>query len=150
MKLEDLKPRPSKFHLSFNDKWYSLRAWTLQDQIWMNQEYGDKVNHIFNEKNIDIVAISRMAYRLLEEKADFKAKEIKTIDEDGLEKVEMLGGYKLLIARVRTIQEQMNMLAAVVECIGLSMPQVEEIKNLGKTDLGTEKKRVKKRTGAKS
>lgn len=149
MKLEDLKPRPSKFYLSFNSKWYTLRAWTLQDQIWMNQEYGDKVNHIFNEKNIDIVAISRMAYRLLEEKSDFKAKEVKTIDEEGLEKAEMLGGYKLLIARIRTVEEQMGMMAAVVESIGLSMPEVDEIRNLGKKEIGTEKKRSKKPTGAK-
>jgi len=150
MKLEDLSPRPSKFHLSYNDKWYTMRAWTLNDQIWMNQEYGEKVHEIFNENNIDIVAIARMAFRLLEEKSDFKAREFKTIDEDGNEKTETIGGYKLLIARVKTVKEQLQLLASVVECIGLSMPEVDEIKNMGgKIDPATEKKTSTRQTGAK-
>lgn len=151
MKLEDLNPRPSKFHLSYNDKWYTMRAWTLNDQIWMNQEYGDRINEIFSEKNLDIVAIARMAYRLLEEKNDFKAREFVTIDEEGNEETQKIGGYKLLIARVKTIKEQLALLAAVVECIGLSMPEVDEIKNMGsgKVDPATEKKTSMKPTGAR-
>lgn len=151
MNLEDLKPRPSKFHLSHNDKWYTMRPWTLNDQIWMNQEYGDKINEIFNENNLDIVAIARMAYRLLDDKKDFLAQEISGIDEDGNEFTEKIGGYKLLITRVNTLKEQLALLASVVECIGLSMPEVDEIKNFGDAKNGTttEKKRSTKPTGGK-
>ena len=148
MKLEDLKPRPSKFHLSYNDKWYTMRPWTLNDQIWMNQEYGDRINEIFSEKNIDIVAIARMAFRLLDDKSDFKAREFTAIDEDGNETTQTIGGYKLLIARVKTVKEQLELLTAVVECIGLSMPEVDEIKKMGsKPDPSTEKKTSMRQTG---
>lgn len=150
MKLEDLKPRPSKFYLSYSDKWYTLRPWTLNDQIWMNQEYGERINEIFSEKNIDIVAIARMAFRLMEDKSDFRAREFTAIDEDGNETTQTIGGYKLLIARVKTVKEQLQLLASVVECIGLSMPEVDEIKGMaGNADSTTEKKTSTKQTGAR-
>lgn len=148
MKLEDLKPKPSKFYLSKTQKEYKLRPWTLQDQIWMNQEYGDKIKDIFSEENVDIVAISRMAYRLLTDKSDFKATEVKDIDEDGNEVTYNVGGYKLLINSVNDLEEQLALLSAVVECIGLSMPEVEELKKAD-IDTATEKKTVKSKTGEK-
>lgn len=130
MKLEDIKPKSSKFYLSKTQTEYRLRPWTLEDQIWLKEEYGDRINEIFNEKHIDIVAISRMAYRLLTDKSDFKAKQIKDFNEDGEEVTYKVGGYKLLINTVNDLNEQFALLSAVIESIGLNMPQLEELKNI--------------------
>jgi hypothetical protein len=131
MKLENLTPRPSKIYLSSMGKEYTLRPWSLKDQIFMNQEYGDRVNEIFNKDKIDLVAICRMVYRLIADKNDFKAIEVNEIDENGNEIKYKLGGYKLLIHKVTDYKDQVKLMTGLLECIGLSSPELKELKNLG-------------------
>lgn len=148
MRLEDIKPKQSEFTLSKTGKTYVLRPWSLSDQIWMNQTYGEKVKEIFSKDNIDIVAICRMAFRVMEDKSDFKAEQVTEINEEGEEFTYSVGGYKKLISTIANVEEQLHVFGAVVECIGLSMPEVDEIKSL-KLDEGEEKKSQKKSTGRK-
>ena len=130
MELQDLKPKPSKFYLEKKDKEYTLRPWTLEDQIWAKHTF-ENVEKIFSKENIDIEAVSRMVYRVIEDKSDFVAEEGIEIDEEGNEVQKKIGGFKKLIAMISGIGEQAAMVGALVECIGVSMPAVEELKGMG-------------------
>lgn len=146
MDLVELHPRASKFHLKKIEKDLILRPWTIGDQAWLQQEYKENVQKIFDPANIDIAAICRIVYRLLDDKSDFKAEVIKTYNEDGDEIQEKVGGWKKLALSILDVNEQLDMFAAVTECIGLSMPEVDEIRNAGKKK---EVKKQKKQTGQK-
>lgn len=145
MNLTELKPRPSKFKA--NNTSYELRPWTLEDQIWIKQQYGDDVQKIFEPQNIDLGAVCRCLYRLVIDKSDFKAEKINDFDEDGNEVTVNFGGWSKLATSLKTVQEQLGAFTALMECIGISMPELEEIKDGSK-----KKKKVskRKRTGLKS
>lgn len=128
MKLEDLKPRPSKFFMEKLSDYVTLRAWTMEDQIWLQQEYGDKVQKIFDPESVDIGAICRIAYRLITDRSPFKASEKKTFDEDGNPVIEKIGGWRRMALMLSGPKEQVDLFTSVIECIGVSMPEVDDVK----------------------
>lgn len=129
MKLEDLKPMPQKFFMKKLNQSITLRAWTVEDQIWLQQEYGkDKIQSIFNPESVDISAICRIAYRLIDDKSPFKAEQRKTFDENGEPIVEKVGGWRKMAILLSDVSEQVELFTAVVKCIGVSMPEVDEVK----------------------
>ncbi len=140
--LEDLIPRKSKFYLSETGVEYSLRPWTLKDQIWMKQEYGDKAKDMFvlELEKLDLSIAARMMYRLIEDKTDFMAKEIIEIDENGEEKKIKIGGYKALLSMIKGFKEQVNLIASLAECIGASNDYVGKVRDLGDMMEGGQKK----------
>lgn len=133
MALEDLIPRKSKIYLSHTDKYYTLRPWTLQDQIWMKQEYGEQAKEIFSLEldKLDLGVVARMIYRLIEDKDDFKAKEFKEINEDGVEEKIKVGGYKILLGMIKGFKEQIDLIASLAECIGASNEYLGQIREFG-------------------
>lgn len=145
MDIIDLKPKASKLEVS--GKSYTLRPWTLEDGIWLKQEYGEKVSQIFSETNFDLAAMCRMAYRLLVDKQDFKVQEAKTFDEDGNEISVKLGGWKKLASDLKGFEEQYALMKSVTQCIGVSMPDLNEAKQ--EANKKKAKKKSKKRIGAK-
>lgn len=145
MELIDLKPRPSKFKANGNE--YILRAWTVEDQIWLQQEYGDKVKDIFSSENIDLMAVCRCVFRLIQDKSDFKAEDIKDVDENGEEINYRLGGWKKLALKLKTIEEQVSAYTALMDCVGLSMPEIDNIRDSVKKKKTMKKK--KKQIGRK-
>jgi hypothetical protein len=72
LKLEDLVPMEVTFKLSSKgDKEYTLKRFSLREQIWIRNKYGsvERVQQIF--KTMDLVAISEIAHHLLKDKTDF-------------------------------------------------------------------------------
>lgn len=129
MKLEELKPRPSKFWMEKLNKHVVLRAWTVEDQIWLQQEYGkDQIQSIFNPESVDISAVCRIAYRLIDDKSPFSVEERETYNEDGEKVRERVGGWKKMAIMLSGVQEQIDLFTAITECIGVSMPEVDEVK----------------------
>lgn len=137
MKLEQLVPKRSSIYLSETDKTYQLRPWTLKDQIWMKEQYGDNAKDMFHLsiQNLEFSVVARMLYRVIEDKSDFIAKEIVDIDEDGNQRKVTLGGYQALINMVTGFKEQISLVTALAECIGGSNSYIEDVKKIGDMEL---------------
>jgi len=127
MDLSELKPRASRIFFSKLDRELILRPWTVEDQIWMQQEFKD-IQKIFDPKNSDILAICRIAYRLMVDKSPFVAEERASYDEDGNKITEKVGGWKKMATLLANVDEQIQLYTAITECIGVSMPEVDELK----------------------
>lgn len=142
MNLLELNPIPSK--IKINGKTHKLRAWTVSDKIWLLSEYEDRINEIFDPQNIDLKAVCRSVYRLIEDKSPFEAEEVETYDEDGNKEMVMIGGWKKLALEMNSTEDQVSLFTGLMECIGLSAP----VATPGKKKV-TKKKSKKKPTGRK-
>ena len=139
MELEKLVPKESKFRLNLADgKEFTMRPITLQDEIWLRETYGERIQQIFEE--MDVQEISRIVSRLLivEDKRFFKKQDVTIVNEEGEELTIELGGVKLLQSLVSGWSDKTTLLKALLENIGFSRPDIEEIEN--EDDNNTEKK----------
>ena len=129
MELTDLKPRASKFYMEAIKRELKLRPWTVEDHIWLQQEYGkEKVQSIFNPDSVDMMAMCRIAYRLITDKSFFSVDVVETYDEEGNKITEKVGGWKKMAVMLSGVSEQVDLFTAITECLGVSMPEVEDIK----------------------
>ncbi len=127
VELKDLKPMPTVLRLETVNKSYQLRAFTVRDEIWLRQAYGDKINEVFSEENMDFEAICRIIFRLIVDKSDFVKQTVEIIDEDGNSSTESLGGYHLLSEMILGINEKLAVLESLNHVMGVSRPVLEEI-----------------------
>lgn len=135
MKLEELIPQEGKIKLVDPEKEYILRPFTLQDEVWVRKTFGDEIDKIFQPDCVDLEGLSRIAYHQLADKSDFVVREVTTVNEEGEEVTERIGGYKLFMSRVKGINHKMELLFAVNETLGASRPDMEEgevVKKKGK------------------
>ena len=143
LKLEDIKPRASTFTLeAFPRVVFHLRAVSVEDEIWMQQEFGKEIEDVFTGMKMD--GVCRIAFRLLDapSREHFKKQSVKMIDEKGEETTEELGGYKLLERCTTGFQAKTDMFAALLQTIGISRPQIEDVTG--------QKKKLRKSIGRKS
>lgn len=145
MKLEDLQPKRSSFYLSAFDKEFYLKPFNLEDEIWLKQEYGERVNEFFNHLNPDFHELCRVIYRKLEDKSEFKTREFIEVDEEGNENSIKLGGVDALKRSIIGQKEKYDVFYALNECIGVSRPQLEQVDK----KKAKKKKAKKKQTGRK-
>jgi hypothetical protein len=124
LKLEQMFPKKASFRLKATGKEYTLRNITLEDQVFIANEYGEKLIEIFTPP-IDLDALSRIIYRLIINKGDFKSIVIKDYDDDGNETEKAYGGYKLL-QKLISGEEVEDVIWAFNECQGISRPVVKE------------------------
>lgn len=138
MDLLSLKPKLSKFKLTSisEDREFFLRPITLEDEVWLSENFDD-LNAVFTE--LRMVEISRIVFRLMtpESKSFFKGQAVITVDEDGNEKEETLGGVAMLRTAISGYDNKINVIVALLECIGLSRPEIKEDEP---KPVGTEKK----------
>ena len=128
LKMEDIKPKASQFTLSQNGKTYRLRPVSLEDQIWMNQTFGENLNDVFEKLKME--PICRIVFRLMESecRADFASTTVKIINENGDEVTETMGGYRLLMAMITGGPDEIfQIVGSLMETIGLSRPVAEKI-----------------------
>lgn len=114
LNLADLSPRDAKFKLSdFPDKEFTLSRWSLRVRAWVADKYSQKqLQEIFENKNI--TAASVIVYYMLKEKDSF-------INEKGMATLEAFQD------RIVTIQDQINMMKALLEAIGIGEPEIKKI-----------------------
>lgn len=127
IKLEDLRPKTGKFKLSATGNDYILRPFSVLDEIWLRNEYGDSLPELFNENFIDGNALGKIAYHQLEDKSDFKQAEVTDYDESGLEVVKKIGGYKRLVQLIHGMEEKIAILLAINETLGVSRPVIDKL-----------------------
>ena len=132
MNLTSLVPRESRFKLNqVKDRDFTMRPINLADELWMEEEFGERLGKIFEE--INIKEISRIVFRLLvdDDKKFFKKREVKIVNEEGDEDKIELGGVNLLRALISGISDKTGLLESLLENIGLSRPQIKEMGEAG-------------------
>ena len=108
-----------KFNLAMKGE-HKLKRFTLADEIWMLNEFGEDLANIFNKENFNMDIISRIVFRLLEDKSMYKAISVIDYDEDGEEIEKKIGGYKLFQRSIVGVKEKIKVLNACVENINVS------------------------------
>lgn len=120
--LDQLIPQESKVKLG--DKKYTLRKINLDDEIWVKATFGNAVDKIFVEQNFE--AISKIAFRLLEDKTDFAGGEETQIDDDGFPKKCRVSGPEKIRRLISGPKEKVDFLWAVFKTFGISRPEPSE------------------------
>jgi hypothetical protein len=146
--LVSIKPKASKLYLESVKRTFTLRPFTLEDEIWLSQEYGTEgVQKVFDE--INLKEIARIAYRVIvpEDRRFFAKREVNLIDEEGNEETKTIGGVALLQTMVQGWKDKEAVIMALLECIGISRNDVDEIYD---QVIDGEKKSPLKPTGVKS
>lgn len=125
VKLEDLVPQGAEFNLKQTGKTYKLRAVSAADEIWMKQTFGDDLQKVFSE--VRIREICRIVFRIMEQdsKASLAVRDVTIMDESGKEEKIQLGGVDLLMTLVSGISEQVEILKALLQTIGISRPMID-------------------------
>ena len=141
LSLAEISPKKSSFKLKLFEKKFLLRSITLEDEIWLKQEYGDKANDVFNQNNPDFKEICRIAYRLLLDKKEFKVRPVKLIDEQGNETAENIGGLNLFYKCITCFEDKIAVTIALVETMGVSRKVFDEVRDM----IDGDKKKVKKK-----
>lgn len=145
MKLEDLNPKDAVFKINqFGDQEFTIRKFTLSDEIWLNQTFGTSLQEIF--KSVDMDAISRIIFHQLapDDKLVFQKQNVKLVNDDtGEVTEETIGGYRLLQkcipGGVSGTIEKTVLLNALLETLGVSRPEPEkksEMETLQSTPIG--------------
>ncbi|MCB0421144.1 MAG: hypothetical protein KDD61_09110 [Bdellovibrionales bacterium] len=128
MKLSDLLPQSTSFHLSQLDEDLTLRPITLADEIWLNETFGETgVSEMFSTLNF--IEISRVVYRLLDDdsKAKLKKKKVTIYNEDGEESEHEIGGLKLLQLSISGIAEKEAIVGGLLKCLGFTEKMIDDL-----------------------
>jgi hypothetical protein len=132
LKLQDLVPKESNFSLStIPGKTFTLCRWSLRVRAWALEKYTPMgLKNIFEQQKI--IEIAEMAFFMLKEKDVFPSQDA-------------------FFDSVVTIQDQINLITAVVGTVGIGEPEIKKLNEaLGAPPGPNEKSPKPKRTGAKS
>lgn len=142
MKIEDVIPQRTELKLSSTEKTLVLRPVSLEDEFWMQKEFGDDLQKVFNELRMRDVC--RIAYRLLEDKSDFVEQEVTLVNEEGKKVTEKRGGVELLFCMVLGMGDRLTLVRSLVHAMGVSRPMLDKL------EAEEEKKRLKAKAIGKS
>lgn len=129
LQMEDIKPEPATFKLkSRGESEYRLRAVTLEDEIWLNKEFGSRLDNVF--KNMEMGPISRIVFRLMDEEdkqRDFTKRKVTIMNEAGETISEDRGGVELLQASLVGFDDKLAVITALLATIGMSRPAMDKL-----------------------
>lgn len=110
LRLEDLEPREATFTLSTRpDDKFTLCRWSLRVRAWVTAKHTpEELQKIFEMK--DILKVAEIAFYMLKEKEKFD-------------------GYDGFLDAVASIQDQINLIKAVVGTIGLGEPELAKVQS---------------------
>jgi hypothetical protein len=126
--LADICPQPGKFSLKLTGKEYTLRPITIADQAWISERFGKQLQDIFRE--VRSKEIAQLAYHQMDEqsKAEFEPKDVVIHNEDTGERTNSkIGGWRLFAAQVSGMVEMEGIFKALLHCIGISQPLIDEL-----------------------
>jgi len=142
-----LIPQEAKIELYHDEKLkaYTLRPLTLRDEAWLKASFGDKIEVIFKEMQMDKIA--RVIFRLLVEKADFASIQVDEYNDDGDSVSVKVTGPQRVMEAIRGQGHQVKVLQGLLETMGLSRPVMEELEKDSKVKKKVSPKKKSKRTG---
>lgn len=150
MKLEELFPVLPEFTLKATGKSYKLRIPNLDDNSQFKQWAGadpEAMGKVF--ENLNWVVLSKMIYRLLVDKSDFKGFSETVINDDGVEVNQFVPGPAVMMRNVVGGQaEGLEMVRALIEAMRKGDPLVD--KAMREDSVPSDKKKRPKSTGAAS
>lgn len=126
MKLEELSEKAADLTLESVGKTFEMRRLSLEDEIWLKNEYGDRLAVLLSPESLDLELLCRLAFKLIINKRDFTSQEVNIIDEDGNVQKEKIGGYKLLSKMITSDNDKSSLIIATVAAINRSRPDIEE------------------------
>jgi len=109
LNLSDLKPEEATFTLSeFPDKTFTLKKFSLNAQLWMNERFGqEQVKGIFENRRL--AEISEVVFFLLKDKS-------------------VITSLEALREAIVTNQDRVAMMGALLKTIGISQPVMDKLK----------------------
>ncbi len=123
MDLSYIRPKEAVLKLGNPRREYTLRLINLDDENWIRENFGNKLQAALEDPN----DLSRIIYRLIKDKSDFKVRGETIIDEEGNEVVEKIGGYMYLKKMVCGMKDKIAMITAFNEVLGVSRPVIDDI-----------------------
>lgn len=150
MDLKQLTPKQSTIKLRAFKEPIKLRPITLSDEAWLDETYGEAgILSIFESMNM--IEISRIVFRLIcdKDKPRFKSREVQFILEDGSETTQTIGGVNLFMQSISGQQEKVAVFTALLENIGFSRPQIDQMED-GEPAQVKKKTKARKKTKKKS
>lgn len=116
MELEELIPESSEFNLASTGETHIIRPLTLEDEIWLKKELGDRLGTIFDAENLDMEAITLIAYHQLTDKKPFRAVDHTSYNDEGEEINTRVGGLSLFRKSIMGVEEQVGLINALAAC----------------------------------
>lgn len=104
---------------------FNLRPFSLKDEVWTKDKYGDEIDAIFKEMRMKEVC--EMVFRLLVEKNKLPARHVKEYDDDGVEVEVLQTGPQRVMEGIRGINHKIAVFSALMKTIGLSKPLLNEV-----------------------
>lgn len=134
MNLEEVRPAMGSFKLeATKEHVHELRKFSLDDHVWVRETFGKGLDEIATmTPGESLPIITRIVYRLIKDKSIFIKQEVKTIDEEGNEGTDTLGGVRLFSATVCGPQEQNDMIEAFLKTLSASNPKPDDKKKQAK------------------
>lgn len=138
--LKEILPRGGKFKLkSTGNAEYELRPVSLDDYVWMEENFGGF--EIFSKiyKGIELSSLCKIIYHFMtvDSKKYFRAIECETIDDEGHEKKIIVTGPERFRQQIMHLKEDIkSIIDALMMTMDLSLPEaskveIEEIKKNG-------------------
>ena len=144
--LKDIQPQGATFSLELTGKEYRLRPFTLRDDVWLRETFGEELKVIFDEMRMG--PICRIVFHQMEEadKADFAQRKVTIMNEEGETVEDTMGGYHLLFSMISGWSEKTDIFLALMKTVGISKALIDPDDLMGKAAKaeGSEKKSQQK------
>ena len=130
IKLDQLIPKKVELEMTIpsgENAFVHIGPFTLEHEIWLKETFGDKVQQVFKDMEID--SLARIAFRVMDpaDRMHFPKQTVETIDEEGNAVTESIGGYRLFARCFSGTTQKIKLLEALTESLGVSRALIEEI-----------------------
>lgn len=133
--LEELVPAESKLVLSKRPNTnYTLCEYSLRVKMWAKKRFGTQLKAMFDER--DIESIAELVFFMLKSKADFNRDGGSGDPNQGYK--DDFADLDDFFRNIVTIQDQYNIMTAVLETIGISQPILDDLKKDVENELTSE------------
>lgn len=143
--LKDIQPQGATFTLELTKKEYRLRPFTLRDDVWLRETFGEELKVIFDEMRMG--PICRIVFHQMEEadKADFAQRKVTVMNEEGETVEHTMGGYHLLFSMISGWSEKTDIFLALMKTVGISKALIDPEDLMGKAAAKDSEKKSQKK-----
>ena len=130
IKLDQLIPKKVELEMTIpsgENAFVHIGPFTLEHEIWLKDVFGDKIQQVFKDMEID--SLAKIAFRVMDpaDRMHFPKQTVETLDEEGNAVSESIGGYRLFARCFSGTTQKIKLLEALTESLGVSRALIEEI-----------------------